>query len=317
MRGTPGGNGPGVEEGQLNHDHPFTRAEWIAAGQALKLLRRRDYQQVVSRVWVRRDAVDEDTLVRAARALHPDDAFASHVSAARVLRLPIPDHPFAHVTVAKHADRRFRPQIKPHVTGRQRRVIVVRGIRTTDPVATFIDCAGMLSLVELVILGDALVKKYGVSPKVLLNACRKSTDYYSGLATAAAEYVREGVDSPMESRLRMLIVLAGLPEPEVNFKLYREDGTWRRRFDLSYPGIKLIVEYDGRQHAEDNVQWEKDLERREEFDDGGYRILVVTSKGIFVEPERTLHRIRRQLVLRGWGDVPTIDPRWRAHFAAA
>jgi very-short-patch-repair endonuclease len=111
-------------------------------------------------------------------------------------------------------------------------------------------------------------------------------------------------------------VRACLPEPEVNFTLYRQDGTWRRRFDLSYPGIKLIVEYDGRQHAEDMRQWEGDIERREEFDDEGYRILIVTSKGIFVEPERTLHRIRRQLVLRGWGDVPPIQPRWKEHFAA-
>ena len=35
-----------------------------------------------------------------------------------------------------------------------------------------------------------------------------------------------------------------------------------------------------------------------------HRILVVTAKGVFVEPERTLHRIRRQLVLRGAGEVP-------------
>jgi very-short-patch-repair endonuclease len=305
-----------MEQKPINVNHPFTRAQWIAAGKHLSLLRRRDYQQVIRSVWVQRSKVDDDTLIRAALALHPDAAFASHLSAAKVLRLPIPDHPFAHVTVAKHEDRRFRPQVKPHVTKRKRRIIVVRGIRTTDPIATFIDCAGMLSLVECVIVGDALVKKYDVSPAALLKACRESSDYYAGLATAAAEFVRAGVDSPMETRLRMLIVLAGLPEPEVNVKLYREDGTWRRRFDLSYPRIKLIVEYDGRQHAEDKSQWEGDLERREEFDDEGYRILVVTSRGIFVEPERTLHRIRRQLVLRGWGDVPSIQPRWKDHFAA-
>jgi very-short-patch-repair endonuclease len=304
-------------ESPIDVNHPFTTAQWIAAGNEVHLLRRRDFQQVIGRVWVHRNGLDDETLIRASLAIHPDDAFASHVSAARVLGLPVPDHPFAHVTVAKHEDRRFRPRIKPHVTKRRRQVIVVRGIRTTDPIATFIDCAGMLSLIELVILGDALVKKFGVEPQVLLKACRDSTDYYAGLATAAAEYVRKGVDSPMETRLRMLIVLAGLPEPEVNFKLYREDGTWRRRFDLSYPAIKLIVEYDGRHHAEDKTQWDKDLERREEFDDEGYRVLVVTSKGIFVEPERTLHRVRRQLVLRGYGDVPAIDPRWREHFGAA
>ena len=293
---------------------PFTRAQLVAQGLALSLLRRRDFQQVMTGVWVHRDGVDDLTLIRAALALHPDEAFASHLSAAKVLRLPVPDHPFAHVTVGKHEDRRFRAKIKPHVTKRPRRVIVVRGIRTTDPVATFIDCAGWLSLVELVVLGDALVRRFDVSAQQLLEACRASGDYYAGLARRAAEYVRNGVDSPMETRLRMLIVLAGLPEPLVNFTVCSRDGTWRRRFDLYYPGARLIVEYDGRQHAESVEQWQSDLERREEFDDEDYRILVVTAKGMFVEPERTLHRVRRQLVLRGAGDVPQIQPGWQEHF---
>jgi uncharacterized protein DUF559 len=294
--------------------HPFTRAQLAAAGLAESLLRRRDFQQVVRGVWVHRDGVDDLTLIRAALALHPDDAFASHQSAAVVLGLPVPDHPFAHVTVRKHEDRRFRARIKPHVTTRERRVIVVRGIRTTEPVATFIDCAGSLSLVELVVLGDALAKRYRIKAAELRRACRESKDYYAGLALRAAEYVRDGVDSPMETLLRMLIVLAGLPEPEVNFRIYNDDGTWRRRFDLYYPTVKLIVEYDGRQHAEDPEQWESDLRRREEIDDEGRRIVVVTAKGIFVEPEHTLQRVRRQLVLRGYGDVPQIQPGWEEHF---
>jgi len=293
---------------------PFTRAQLVAQGLALSLLRRRDFQQVVTGVWVHRDGIDDLTLIRAALALHPDGAFASHLSAAKVWGLPVPDHPFAHVTVRKPEDRRYRAEIKPHVTSRPRRVIVVRGIRTTDPVATFIDCAGSLSLVELVVLGDALVKRYDVSAYELLEACRASDDYYAGLARRAAEYVRDGVDSPMETRLRMLIVLAGLPEPQVNVILYNSDGTWRRRFDLYYPEARLIVEYDGRQHAESVAQWQSDLERREEFDDEDYRILVVTAKGVFVEPERTLQRVRRQLVLRGGGDVPPIRPGWEEHF---
>jgi very-short-patch-repair endonuclease len=300
----------------FNIRHPFTRAQVAAAGMSLSLIRRRDFQQVVRGVWIHREGVDDFTLIRAALAIHSEGAFASHLSAARVLGLPVPDHPFAHVTVARHADRRFRPKIKPHVTKRERRVIVVAGIRTTDPVATFIDCAGSLSLVELVVLGDALVKRYKLSSAALVRACRESSDYYAGLARRAAEYVRDGVDSPMETRLRMLIVLAGLPEPEVNFRVYNQDGTWRRRFDLYYPSVRLIIEYDGRQHAEDSRQWESDLERREEFDDTEHRILVVTAKGIFVEPERTLQRVRRQLVLRGFGDVPQIQVGWQEHFAS-
>jgi hypothetical protein len=79
--------------------------------------------------------------------------------------------------------------------------------------------------------------------------------------------VRERVDSPMESRLRMLIVLAGLPEPRVNVTYGEEDGLVLRRYDLSWPEVRVIVEYDGRHHVERVEQWESDLERREAIDD--------------------------------------------------
>ena len=40
----------------------------------------------------------------------------------------------------------------------------------------------------------------------------------------------------MESRVRMLIVLAGLPEPTTNHVIRYPNGDWRRRLDLSYVG---------------------------------------------------------------------------------
>ncbi len=292
---------------------PFTRS-MLSGEDHTKLLRRREFQRVLRAVWVRRDAVDDDTRIRAALLLHPPDAVASHFSAARVLRLPVPEHLFEHVTVFDPADRRWRPEIKPHVTKRPRRVVTVRGIRTTDPITTFIQLAGSLPLVELVVLGDALVKKYRVAPGTLVAACRDSDDYYAGAALRAGLYVRRGVDSPMESRLRMLIVLAGLPEPKVDVRLMNDDGTWRRRFDLCYPELRLIVEYDGRHHAADSHQWLSDLDRREELDDEEYRIVVVTAHGIYVDPARTLERIRRQLKRRGWMTDLALDPRWRDHF---
>ncbi len=295
---------------------PFTKQQLRTAGLQPGRVRRRCYVQLVTGVWIRHDTRDGLSMIRAALLIHPDDAFASHLSAAEVLGLPVPDSAFVHVTVTKQEDRHYRAQIKPHVTTRPRRIIVVDGIRTTDPIATFIDCAGWLSLVELVVLGDALVKKFHVDPADLRRACARSTDYYAGLARIAAGLVRKGVDSPMETRLRLLIVLAGLPEPDVNVIIYWEDGSWRRRFDLCYRGIKLVVEYEGRQHADDPRQWHSDIDRREELDDEDYRILLVTSVGIYQEPDRTLHRIRRQLILRGMANVPPIDDRWREYFAA-
>ncbi len=154
---------------------PFTRA-MIPAEFDARLLRRREFRRVIRSVWVRADAIDDDTRVRAALVLHPPDAIASHFSAARVLGLPVPEHLFEHVTVFRAEDRRWRPEFKSHVTKRPRRVVTVRGIRTTDPITTFVQLAGSLSLVDLVVLGDAIVKKYKVRPSKLVAACRTSNE---------------------------------------------------------------------------------------------------------------------------------------------
>ena len=53
----------------------------------------------------------------------------------------------------------------------------------------------------------------------------------------------------------MLLVLAGLPEPTVNFIVRSADGRIWMRFDLYYAAYGLLVEYDGRQHAENSKQW--------------------------------------------------------------
>lgn len=294
---------------------PFTHAQLVDAGINPNLLKRRDFQQVVKGVWIHRDHADDpDVLVRAALTLHPRGAFASHLSAAALYGLPVPDHPFAHVTVGRHSDRRFRPGIKPHVTKRRRTVVGVRGIPATDVLTTFIQCAGYLSLVEQVVLGDALVRKFPISAEQLRSACDRSTEYYANAARKAARFVRDRVDSPMETRVRVLLVLAGLPEPTVDHRVYWPDGRLRRRYDLYYECARLLVEYEGRQHAEDIDQWQRDIERREELDDDGQRLLIVTAPGIYVEPEETLRRVRAALLARSSEPVPHIDPRWRRHF---
>jgi very-short-patch-repair endonuclease len=54
--------------------------------------------------------------------------------------------------------------------------------------------------------------------------------------------------------------------------------------------LRLIIEYDGRQHAEDSRQWLADIFRREELDQMRWRLVSVTSEGIYRDPLRTLER---------------------------
>lgn len=135
------------------------------------------------------------------------------------------------------------------------------------------------------------------------------------MARRAAGFVRDRVESPTESRLRMLLVLAGLPEPEVQHVVAGEDGRPRYRLDLAYPAARVGVEYDGRQHAEDATQWRHDLRRREALDDAGWKLLVVTAQDLYRRPDEVLRRVGVALAARGAVAASTRpDAGWRAHF---
>ncbi|HET7388447.1 MAG TPA: DUF559 domain-containing protein [Nocardioidaceae bacterium] len=303
---------------ELDQRRPFTRADAVRAHVSPKILRTSLFRRIFRGVYIR-DEVPDSPLVRAEAALmlHPPTAFASHTTAARICKLPIPTDPFEHVTVFRSKDRRQHEGIRTHVTRRNAHVIRHRGIRVSHPYRMFVELASMLSLVDLVVVADALIRLGDITPGDLVQACEASDDRYARTARTAARYARAGVDSPMETRLRLLLVLAGIPEPVVNHTLYDEAGRVLRRLDLSYPELRLIVEYDGRHHIERTAQWESDLERREEFDEQGLRILVVTAKGVYREPERTIDRVRTALAEAGCRGLPTrLSDGWRQHFLA-
>lgn len=192
----------------------------------------------------------------------------------------------------------------------------LRGKSVLSPAATFCDLGPDLDLLDLVILGDSLIKAGAVTVTELRDAAEAvpMRAQHRARTRCAAYLVRGGVDSPMETRLRLLIVLAGLPEPVVNHVEYRDDGTWLRRFDLAYPEAKLAIEYDGRQHAESTRQWEHDVARREALDADGWRLVVVLAKDIYTAPAKTLYRIRKAMVEVGLRPPPPSDD-WRLPFA--
>ncbi|SDK07972.1 Protein of unknown function [Nocardioides sp. YR527] len=291
---------------------PFTRA-WAAAQGNISDLRTAAYKRLLHGIYVAA-TVEVTPLLIAEAVLMPfgEKAWASHATAARVLGLPIPTLPGEHVTVVERRRRRSRREVACHLT-RRGWVNEISGVRISAPQQVFVELATQLSLVDLVIVGDHMVRKGLVDLETLRAFCAVSSGSGAALARMAAGYVRDGVDSPMETRLRLLIVLAGLPEPEVN--LLVGDEVERRKYDLSYRRSRTILEYDGRQHVERVEQWEADLERREAIDDDQWRIMVFVGKDIYRSPGRTLERIHRVLRLRGEPGVPEIlSDAWRAHF---
>jgi very-short-patch-repair endonuclease len=241
-------------------------------------------------------------------------AFASHASAARFYDVPLPTIPDEHVSVLEPTHRRRPRGIVCHLQPAAE-VRLRHGVRVSTPAQLFVELASILSLVDLVVAGDFLVKNKHLTCKALAAHCAASTSPGAVAARRAASYVRDRVDSPMESRLRMLIVLAGLPEPKVNITITDVLGQPVRRYDLSWPEIKVIVEYDGRHHIEREEQWEADLQRREDIDSEEWRLLVVVSSGIYKHPGRTIDRIWRLLRDRRLPGTPRQpSSAWRPHF---
>ena len=249
--------------------------------------------------------------IQAALLVVTPGSIVSHYTAATVWGGIVPAHPDIHISSPRNRTR--RDGITAHRIKEGQEVVRFRGFRLTSPVQTFLDLAHCLTLVDLVVLGDSLVRRGRTTPAQLLSATRRHHGPYSRLARKAAALVRSGVDSAMETRLRLLIVLAGLPEPEVDHRVHDDDGTLLRRYDLSYLPYRLIIEYDGRQHAESEEQWLTDIGRDEALDDEQIRRLVVVSRDIYSTPEYTLARITRAMRRAGM-PVPRLGDEWRGHF---
>lgn len=129
--------------------------------------------------------------------------------------------------------------------------------------------------------------------------------------------MRPHVDSVMETLLRLLIVLAGLPEPVPNLSLRDTDGEPLARLDLSYPSLRIAVEYDGDHHLR-RSQRVRDVDRHAWLQRQGWTVIVVLADHLLLRPALVLQRVRDALVCAGASDVPTVlngtwrhlDPAW-------
>jgi hypothetical protein len=102
----------------------------------------------------------------------------------------------------------------------------------------------------------------------------------------------------METRLRLLIVLSGLPEPAIGHVVLDSDGGWLAKPDLSYPELKIAIEYDGHHHLKDARQWQRDIRRRENLERAGWRVRVITAADLLTAPATILARISTDLQAR-------------------
>lgn len=238
---------------------------------------------------------------------------ATHGTAAALLglweeRLRAPHH----LTVPRDGGRVRRPGlIVPHRADISGEFITeVAGIPVTTPAWTWADRAASQSLVEAVVSADALLR----SPRIAFEgpgvAVAASEDLLAAVQAKAgsrgirrvrraAGLARPGADSPQETRLRVAIMLAGLPEPEVNEWVVDAQG--RRLFqpDLLFREQRVAVQYEGIHHSAPR-QVERDVHRAELAADHGWIEVRITRRHTVDGWAPAIARIVDALRRQGW-----------------
>ncbi len=148
--------------------------------------------------------------------------------------------------------------------------------RVALPVAAWLAACAELNLLEAVAAGDWLLHRRKTTLEVLRESAAQRTGRGARMARRGAGLVAENVESPRETRLRLALVLAGLPAPRCNITLGTELFAIGR-VDMLYEEFKLLLEYDGDRHRLDRGQWNLDIDRNDAFSDEGYLTIRVTA----------------------------------------
>ncbi|HEX4359921.1 MAG TPA: DUF559 domain-containing protein [Pseudonocardia sp.] len=178
-------------------------------------------------------------------------------------------------------------------------VTSVGDVLVTSPLRTAWDLARRLPLVEAVVAVDALARAASGTFQPAELSVRRSAEPGARGARRLAEVVALAdprAESPPETRLRVALVRAGVPTPEVQFPVLDEHGFVLARIDLAYPAAKLAIEYDGAGHF-DAGRARRDRERDGELAGIGWQTLRLASDDLDALPQAT-QRVARLLELR-------------------
>lgn len=252
------------------------------------------------------------------------DGVISHITAAKIHGLYLPSRFQERQLLDLSRPNGSPPPRRRHVSGHRLKlertdIDEFGGVPVTSAARTFLDIAPLLTVDELVVVGDQIVCCHQRNngrvriATVELNVLQAYLAQHTGARgyaklRAAMELVRVGVDSAPETRLRLTINRSGLPEFQPNYKIMDDAGHPLVEPDLACPKYKTCAEYDGLHHDSPEQQakdrdrdfitqslgWHQVVLRREDMRNGG--LIAVT-------------KLARMLVRGGWPDPQNLANR--------
>ncbi|WBB79180.1 hypothetical protein O7606_23860 [Micromonospora sp. WMMD882] len=207
----------------------------------------------------------------------------------------------APVTVVLPRAARMRPHARVSVT---RSVLAdddlttQAGLPVTTTVRTAFDLARRPPRTDAVVAVDALLRRRVVDlPTLREYAAARSG--WPGLpqlreVLALADPL---AGSPMESRLRLLLLDAGLPPPATQHDVHDAAGRFVCRVDLAYPARRVAVEYEGTPSREP-AQVRQEASRFQALRAAGWRVVRCTADDVLRHPARTARMVAGALRVR-------------------
>jgi Protein of unknown function (DUF559) len=172
---------------------------------------------------------------------------------------------------------------------------LVAGIPVTSALRTAFDLARLEPRVEAVVCLDALLHAGLVTLGILRSYIPTGHRGWRGVRRAADALADAdpAAESPMESRLRLVIVAAGLPRPVVNQPIYDRHNVFLARPDLRIG--RVIIEFDGSVHRGRDV-FMADLRRQNALTQHGFVVLRYSAVDVYRRRGLIVAQVRAALV---------------------
>ncbi|WJH23417.1 hypothetical protein JCQ34_13200 [Pseudarthrobacter defluvii] len=303
---------------------PFTLENSRSAGLHRNRLRRRDIQHISRGLY--RPAGWDFCLEDAARALSEatPGAWISHVTSARLRGSLLPawlsDSNELHLSKSTALPGARRKGIYGHrVIVKPGEVEFVEGIWLSTRARTWLDMARQRPLTDLVAMGDELVR----TPRPELEGREGAYSTVEELrylvaqhpnlqgvvrARQALDLIRVGSDSAPETFLRLSMLEASLPEPELQVRLRPEDAR-SPSADLGFRRRRVAIQYDGGHHLLE-PQRMSDRRRDKAFEAAGWTVVIIDKADQEDDFAAAIKKIKRAL------SSSTVDPSISSGFAS-
>ncbi|HYO02359.1 MAG TPA: DUF559 domain-containing protein [Mycobacterium sp.] len=278
---------------------PFLGSEAVRQGLLTGYQLRTKYRALHRNVYVPTESVmTAETRARAAWLWSGGDAVLARLSAAAVLGTKWLDgHAPAELI---RSDRHGPAELMLHtwdVSPDETRA--VRGMRCTTPARTAFDIGRTLEADLAIPILDALMNATRLKAAEVI-ALADVRPHHPGVRKlrAAMALTDPGAESPQESRVRLLLRRAGLPELETQIELRDRYGAPFIRVDMGWRQWLVAVEYDGVQHWTNRRQRSWDIDRIAILEEAGWTIIRVSAE-MLERPDVILTRVRAKLRAAG------------------